>query len=61
MHRKAIYSILLFYVFTGDIPLHINIRETCDLGKPVVVSDPESSEVSISLELVTIYYLSIFS
>ncbi|XP_073433937.1 iron-sulfur cluster transfer protein NUBPL isoform X7 [Dendrobates tinctorius] len=28
----------------GDIPLHINIRETCDLGKPVVVSDPESSE-----------------
>lgn len=28
----------------GDIPLHINIRETCDLGRPVVVSDPESSE-----------------
>ncbi|XP_069586530.1 iron-sulfur cluster transfer protein NUBPL isoform X2 [Ranitomeya imitator] len=28
----------------GDIPLHINIRETCDLGKPVVVSDPESNE-----------------
>ncbi|KAM4013825.1 iron-sulfur cluster transfer protein NUBPL isoform 2-T2 [Anomaloglossus baeobatrachus] len=28
----------------GDVPLHINIRETCDLGKPVVVSDPETSE-----------------
>ncbi|KAG9480972.1 hypothetical protein GDO78_010303 [Eleutherodactylus coqui] len=39
----------------GDIPLHINIRETCDLGKPIVVSNPESSEVSISVELVTFY------
>ncbi|XP_063803535.1 iron-sulfur cluster transfer protein NUBPL [Pseudophryne corroboree] len=28
----------------GDIPLHMNIRESCDLGKPVVVSDPESNE-----------------
>ncbi|KAG8560597.1 hypothetical protein GDO81_015046 [Engystomops pustulosus] len=40
----------------GDIPLHINIRETCDLGKPVVVSNPESSEakayVAIALEII---------
>ncbi|XP_056403006.1 iron-sulfur protein NUBPL isoform X3 [Hyla sarda] len=28
----------------GDIPLHIKIRETCDSGTPVVVSDPESNE-----------------
>ncbi|NWY97790.1 NUBPL protein, partial [Loxia curvirostra] len=26
----------------GDIPLHINIRETCDSGQPVVVSQPQS-------------------
>ncbi|NXA31719.1 NUBPL protein, partial [Eudromia elegans] len=26
----------------GDIPLHINIRETCDSGQPVVISQPQS-------------------
>ncbi|NXW78378.1 NUBPL protein, partial [Hirundo rustica] len=26
----------------GDVPLHINIRETCDSGQPVVVSQPQS-------------------
>ncbi|NWY59823.1 NUBPL protein, partial [Chionis minor] len=26
----------------GDIPLHVNIRETCDSGQPVVISQPES-------------------
>ncbi|XP_072283597.1 iron-sulfur cluster transfer protein NUBPL [Pyxicephalus adspersus] len=40
----------------GDIPLHINIRETCDLGKPVVVSAPESREakayVNIAKEII---------
>ncbi|CAI9624691.1 unnamed protein product [Staurois parvus] len=39
----------------GDIPLHISIRETCDMGKPVVVSAPESREamayVSIAKEI----------
>ncbi|XP_075049169.1 iron-sulfur cluster transfer protein NUBPL [Mixophyes fleayi] len=35
----------------GDIPLHINIRETCDLGKPVVVSDPESNEAKAYLSI----------
>ncbi|XP_040267191.1 iron-sulfur protein NUBPL [Bufo bufo] len=35
----------------GDIPLHINIRETCDLGKPVVVSDPESSEAKAYVDI----------
>nr|XP_015206089.1 PREDICTED: iron-sulfur protein NUBPL isoform X6 [Lepisosteus oculatus] len=28
----------------ADIPLHINIRETSDSGRPVVVSSPESPE-----------------
>lgn len=30
----------------GDVPLHLNIREMSDRGKPVVVSSPDSSEVS---------------
>ncbi|XP_039561239.1 iron-sulfur protein NUBPL isoform X2 [Passer montanus] len=29
----------------GDVPLHINIRETCDSGQPVVVSQPQSDAV----------------
>lgn len=28
----------------GDIPLHLNIRETSDRGQPVVVSSPDSPE-----------------
>ncbi|KAL2099058.1 hypothetical protein ACEWY4_005538 [Coilia grayii] len=28
----------------GDIPLHLNIRETSDTGRPVVVSSPDSPE-----------------
>ncbi|XP_053331361.1 iron-sulfur protein NUBPL [Spea bombifrons] len=35
----------------GDIPLHLNIRETCDLGKPVVVSDPNSDEARAYLNI----------
>lgn len=31
--------------FTGDIPLHLNIREMSDRGRPVVVSSPDSPEV----------------
>lgn len=30
--------------FLGDIPLHLNIRESSDSGKPVVVSAPNSPE-----------------
>ncbi|XP_075883821.1 iron-sulfur cluster transfer protein NUBPL [Nelusetta ayraudi] len=30
--------------FLGDIPLHLNIREMSDRGKPVVVSSPDSPE-----------------
>ncbi|XP_039394773.1 iron-sulfur protein NUBPL isoform X2 [Mauremys reevesii] len=26
----------------GDIPLHVNIRETCDAGQPIVISQPQS-------------------
>uniref|UniRef100_A0A3Q0SXR8 Iron-sulfur cluster transfer protein NUBPL n=1 Tax=Amphilophus citrinellus TaxID=61819 RepID=A0A3Q0SXR8_AMPCI len=32
--------------FLGDIPLHINIRETSDRGQPVVVSSPDSPEAA---------------
>ncbi|KAM4690332.1 iron-sulfur cluster transfer protein NUBPL [Rhinophrynus dorsalis] len=35
----------------GDIPLHINIRETSDQGRPVVVSDPKSSEAKAYLSI----------
>ncbi|GAB5572781.1 iron-sulfur protein NUBPL isoform X3 [Prionailurus iriomotensis] len=28
----------------GDIPLHVNIRETSDTGQPIVFSQPESDE-----------------
>ncbi len=28
--------------FLGEIPLHMDIRETSDEGKPIVVSDPDS-------------------
>lgn len=31
--------------FPGDIPLHLNIREMSDRGRPVVVSSPDSPEV----------------
>ncbi|XP_047467108.1 iron-sulfur protein NUBPL isoform X2 [Mugil cephalus] len=30
--------------FLGDVPLHLNIRETSDSGQPVVVSAPDSPE-----------------
>ncbi|XP_040188224.1 iron-sulfur protein NUBPL isoform X1 [Rana temporaria] len=35
----------------GDIPLHISIRETCDMGKPIVVSAPESGEAKAYLSI----------
>ncbi|XP_064920182.1 iron-sulfur cluster transfer protein NUBPL isoform X10 [Columba livia] len=31
----------------GDIPLHVNIRETCDSGQPVVISQPQSDAVRV--------------
>ena len=36
---------VLRYVFVGDIPLHIDIRETADSGKPIVVSQPDCLQV----------------
>ncbi|XP_025942259.1 iron-sulfur protein NUBPL isoform X2 [Apteryx rowi] len=29
----------------GDIPLHVNVRETCDSGQPVVISQPQSDAI----------------
>jgi len=37
--------LLIITLFSGDIPLHINIRETSDSGKPIVVSQPDSPQV----------------
>lgn len=36
---------ILYYLFVGDIPLNISIRENSDEGTPIVVSKPESAEV----------------
>ncbi|XP_054881862.1 iron-sulfur protein NUBPL isoform X2 [Poeciliopsis prolifica] len=30
--------------FLGDVPLHLNIRETSDKGQPIVISSPDSPE-----------------
>ncbi|KAM6073594.1 LOW QUALITY PROTEIN: iron-sulfur cluster transfer protein NUBPL [Chlamydotis macqueenii] len=35
----------------GDIPLHVNIRETCDSGQPVVVSQPQSDAAKAYLKI----------
>ncbi|MGE0847290.1 MAG: P-loop NTPase, partial [Flavobacteriaceae bacterium] len=33
--------------FLGEIPLHMDIRETSDAGRPVVVSDPDGAHAKI--------------
>lgn len=38
---------MYMWLFPGDIPLHITIRETSDRGQPVVISSPNSPEVSV--------------
>ncbi|KAI3367784.1 hypothetical protein L3Q82_026219, partial [Scortum barcoo] len=43
--------------FLGDIPLHLNIREMSDRGKPVVVSSPDSPEVSALFYSVLFYFI----
>ena len=35
----------------GDVPLHLNIRETSDSGRPIVVSQPDSPQVSHKLKI----------
>ncbi|XP_074765957.1 iron-sulfur cluster transfer protein NUBPL isoform X1 [Athene noctua] len=37
--------------FLGDIPLHVNIREMCDSGQPVVVSQPQSDAAKAYLKI----------
>ncbi|RVE56915.1 hypothetical protein OJAV_G00211080 [Oryzias javanicus] len=37
--------------FLGDVPLHLNIRQTSDMGQPVVVSAPDSSEAKAYLKV----------
>ncbi|MEX2200849.1 MAG: P-loop NTPase, partial [Dongiaceae bacterium] len=33
--------------FLGEVPLHIDIRETSDAGQPIVVSRPESEHAKV--------------
>ncbi|KAM6201898.1 iron-sulfur cluster transfer protein NUBPL [Rhynchocyon petersi] len=35
----------------GDIPLHLNIRETSDTGQPIVFSQPQSDEAKAYLKI----------
>ncbi|XP_067152814.1 iron-sulfur cluster transfer protein NUBPL isoform X4 [Apteryx mantelli] len=35
----------------GDIPLHVNVRETCDSGQPVVISQPQSDAAKAYLRI----------
>ncbi|XP_077421762.1 iron-sulfur cluster transfer protein NUBPL isoform X7 [Vanacampus margaritifer] len=37
--------------FLGDVPLHVHIRQTSDLGTPVVVSSPGSPEALSYIKL----------
>lgn len=37
--------------FLGEIPLHLDIRETSDAGDPIVLSKPESVEAQSYLEI----------
>ncbi|XP_065259579.1 iron-sulfur cluster transfer protein NUBPL isoform X2 [Emys orbicularis] len=37
----------------GDIPLHVNIRETCDAGQPIVISQPQSDMAKAYLRITT--------
>ncbi|XP_039242405.1 iron-sulfur protein NUBPL isoform X1 [Pipra filicauda] len=35
----------------GDIPLHVNIRESCDSGQPVVIAQPQSDAAKAYLKI----------
>ncbi|MEQ1671321.1 MAG: gamma-butyrobetaine hydroxylase-like domain-containing protein, partial [Hyphomicrobium sp.] len=37
--------------FLGEVPLHMDIRETSDSGKPVTVTQPDSAHAAIFREL----------
>ncbi|GAA6211219.1 Mrp/NBP35 family ATP-binding protein [Hyphomicrobiales bacterium 4NK60-0047b] len=37
--------------FLGQIPLHMDIRETSDAGRPIVATNPESAEAQAYMEI----------
>jgi len=39
--------------FLGGVPLHMDIREKSDAGQPVVVSQPDSPQAQVFLEIAT--------
>ena len=43
---------LIITLFPGDIPLHIDIRETSDSGKPIVISQPDSPQVILIMTII---------
>jgi len=45
---------LIITLFPGDIPLHIDIRETSDSGKPIVISQPDSPQVILIMTIIKI-------
>jgi len=46
--------LLIITLFPGDIPLHIDIRETSDSGKPIVISQPDSPQVILIMTIIKI-------
>ena len=38
-------------LFLGEVPLHIDIRERADSGKPIVAIEPDSDHTAIYLNL----------
>ena len=47
-------QLLIITLFPGDIPLHIDIRETSDSGKPIVISQPNSPQVILIMTIIKI-------
>jgi ATP-binding protein involved in chromosome partitioning len=37
--------------FLGELPLHMSIRETSDSGRPIVISEPESTHAGLYKEI----------
>jgi len=46
--------LLIITLFPGDIPLHIDIRETSDSGKPIVIAQPDSPQVILIMTIIKI-------
>ena len=43
MPINLVVYFLCFFI-TGDVPLHLSIRQTSDEGKPIIISSPNSPQ-----------------